>query len=374
MPTTFTVFSLGQLPVWDTTEGNATLATGNVKAALGTYGSAINPLYDSRATFSPAGTGFAGGDATAYNLDNNASNDQFSINGGPAQTFDASMIFNATITYIDGTTVNITAVVFQDSVGNTYWAPEFSANADQAAIDAKAIRSLTLTSPVYADGVSTGYNLTADRAESTPLCLCAGTMIRCPEGERLIEDLQVGDLVETLDNGAQPIRWIGKRTLSVQEIAAQEKLAPVMIAAGALGAGLPRRDLAVSRQHRICVGSRIAERMFGAQEVLIPAIKLTDMPGIYKEKGVQPVTYYHLLFDAHQVIFAEGAATESLFTGAQALLSVSEEARDEILALFPQIAATDYVPTPARELPAGKQLKKLLWRHAKNDVPLTAVH
>ena len=120
MPTTFAVFSLGQLPVWDTVEENSTVATGNVNLALQIYGSVETPLFQSIVEFSPAGTGFSGGSSTSYDLDNTVSNDQFSIDGGAAQTFDASMTFNAVITYTNGTTATITAVVFQDVDGNTY--------------------------------------------------------------------------------------------------------------------------------------------------------------------------------------------------------------------------------------------------------------
>ncbi|EBA11745.1 Hint domain-containing protein [Roseobacter sp. CCS2] len=355
------------MSIWDTQEGNTTLATGNVDDALGTYGSAGDPLFGDRVEFAPAGNGFAGGSATTYDIDNNVSNDQFSIDGGPTQTFDASMIFSATITYLDGTTENITAVVFQDTVGNTYWAPEFSDNADQDAIEAKGIQSLELLTPIYSDGASQGYNLTADREDSMPLCLTAGARITCPEGARAVEDLAVGDLVVTRDHGPQPIRWIGQRVIALDELRADPKLRPVQIIAGALGAAIPDRDLSVSRQHRVLVCSKIADRMFGKREVLVPAIKMADMPGVFLDKNCTSVTYFHLLFDQHQIIYAEGAPVESLFTGPEALKSVSPAARAEIMALFPEVAHLDYTPEPARFMPSGKLQKHLIARHVKNN-------
>ena len=57
---------------------------------------------------------------------------------------------------------------------------------------------------------------------------------------------------------------------------AYPKVQPVRILAGALGHGMPQRDLLVSRQHRMLVSSAICERMFGLEQVLVSAIK-TDV-------------------------------------------------------------------------------------------------
>ncbi len=328
MATSFTVFSLGSLPIWDTVEGNQTLATGNVNAALGTYGSAGDPLYDSRQTFAEAGAGFGGGDANTYDLNNNNSNDQFSIDGGPPQTFDASMIFNAVITYNDGTTANITAVVFQDTNGNTYWAPEFEENADQDAIEESAIQSIQLVSPIYANGFNTGYSLTGIRVDSNPLCFARGAMIACPDGPRAIENLQAGDLVLTMDNGAQPIRWIGRRTM-----AAIGKFAPVRIRAGVLGA---QETLEVSPQHRILLQGAEVELQFACPQVFAAATHLVDGDGVSVREGGE-VEYFHLLFDEHQIVWANGVASESLFLGKTGMASLDDDSIAEIQTMFPEL-------------------------------------
>ena len=104
--------------------------------------------------------------------------------------------------------------------------------------------------------------------------------------------------------------------------------------------------------------------------MLIPAIKLTALPGIYLDTTVPSVDYVHLLFERHEVIFAEDAPTESLFTGPEALKSVSEEAREEILSIFPELADLDYTPKAARLIPPGRRQKKLVERHLKNNRPL----
>jgi hypothetical protein len=331
MTTTFTVFSLGNLPIWDPAEGNQFLSTTNVNAALGTYGSAGDPLYDSRQTFSEAGNGFGGGDPDTYDLDNNVSNDQFSIDGGPPQTFDASMIYNAVITYNDGTTANITAVVFQDTNGNTYWAPEFEANADQDAIDERAIVSIELVSPIYSNGFGTGYSMFGEREESDPLCFAGGAMIACPDGPRPIEDLSVGDLVLTMDNGAQPVRWIGRRTM-----AAIGKFAPIRISAGVLGA---QETLEVSPQHRILLEGPEVELQFACPQVFAAATHLIDGDGVSVRQGGE-VEYFHLLFDEHQIVWANGVASESLLLGKIGMSTLDDASVAEIQTVFPDLDVT----------------------------------
>ncbi|WP_282121473.1 Hint domain-containing protein [Ruegeria atlantica] len=199
-------------------------------------------------------------------------------------------------------------------------------------------------------------------------CFTAGTLIRTPGGDMAIERLSAGDLVKTMDHGPQRIRWIGARKLSSQELSEKPKLRPIHIAAGALGNGLPQRNLLVSPQHRMLVRSAIAIRMFETSEILVAAHALVGVPGISVEENVQSVEYYHMLFERHEIVFAEGAPSESLFAGAEALRTVPPAARAEILELFPALATEDFVPPPARPIPSkGKQVRNMVQRHIKNS-------
>lgn len=202
------------------------------------------------------------------------------------------------------------------------------------------------------------------------ICLTRGTRILTDRGEVAVEDLSVGDLVMTRDNGLQCLRWIGRRMLDRADLARFDKLFPVRIKKGALGPQIPGRDLLVSPQHRMLVSSRIAERMFDIRDVLVPAVKLVGLPGILIDKDVPHVEYFHLLFDRHEVIFAEGAPTESLFVGPVALKSLSQDSLAEILTLFPELAERDNVPKPALPIPPGRLQKRLVERHFKNRKPL----
>lgn len=198
-----------------------------------------------------------------------------------------------------------------------------------------------------------------------PPCFTPGTHIATPNGPCAVEDLRAGDLVETLDQGAQPVAFVHARTLDETHLAAHPRHVPVRIRAGALGAGMPARDLTVSPQHRILLRSPIAQRMFGATEVLAPAAGLIDCPGIERALVFGPVRYIHVMLDHHGLLAANGAMTESLYLGANVKSDLS---RDEINA----ISATTGITTmePARVFVQGLRLKRLLERHAKNDKPL----
>ncbi|CUK05293.1 hypothetical protein RUE5091_02701 [Ruegeria denitrificans] len=205
-------------------------------------------------------------------------------------------------------------------------------------------------------------------------CFTSDTRILTRNGERPIQTLRTGDLIPTLENREQPIRWIGHRRFSRSALQTNPRLWPIRILAGALGNGLPKRDLLVSRQHRMLVQSKIAERMFDTPEVLIPAIKLTVLPGIFVDETVPEIEYFHLLFDDHQVIFAENAPTESLFTGIEALKALGADARREIFEIFPELTEMKLTPRPARYIPRGRQQAHLLERHRKNKKPLLQSH
>lgn len=202
-------------------------------------------------------------------------------------------------------------------------------------------------------------------------CFTKGTLIATPRGEVPIETLRVGDLVCTLDHGPQPIRWIGSLEVYLgRHAAGEDTLRPIRITAGALGHNLPKRDLLISRQHRMLISSKIAARMFESDKVLGAAIKLTALPGIFIDTRQRHVEYFHMMFDRHQVVFAEGAPSESLYTGVEALKAVSATSRAEILTLFPELATRSQAPTPAFPIPPSRRIKALMERHAKNNKPL----
>jgi hypothetical protein len=145
------------------------------------------------------------------------------------------------------------------------------------------------------DASGTGTLIT----ETAATCYCPGTLIATPAGERPVEALAIGDMVLTAA-GAVPIRWIGHRHYDGRFVAGNHLMLPIRIAAGALGAGVPRRDLHVSPGHGLYLDG-----------VLVPAWRLINGSSITQAPQVDAVTYIHIELDAHDIILAEGAPAES---------------------------------------------------------------
>lgn len=161
------------------------------------------------------------------------------------------------------------------------------------------------------------------------ICFTPGMHILTSHGERPVESLAVGDLVVTRDHGLRPIRWIGRHI-----VRGRGALAPVSLRG--LGAESGRKPLLVSPQHRVLFTGYRAELLFGESEVLVPARDLVDG----RDARVMPcdeVTYIHIMFDRHEVIYAEGIATESFHAGDLAVGAVAEAAREELFAIFPEL-------------------------------------
>lgn len=208
--------------------------------------------------------------------------------------------------------------------------------------------------------------INVDNTNSGWTCFTRGTMIETDRGSVAIEALRVDDLVMTRDNGLQPIRWIGSKVLTASSLAENENLRPIRIRQGALGKGIPSSDLLVSPQHRMLARSKIAQRMFGTDEVLVAAKQLCQMDGIDIAHDAEGIEYFHMLFDRHELVIANGAESESLYTGPEAIGSIGERAREEIFTLFPELRAHDYEPTAVRTLVSGRMGRKLAIRHKQN--------
>ncbi|MCA0871684.1 Hint domain-containing protein [Seohaeicola saemankumensis] len=138
------------------------------------------------------------------------------------------------------------------------------------------------------------------------MCFAAGTRISTAMGPVAVDDLWVGDRIDTLDAGAQPIRWIGRR-----HVPGHGANAPVQFAPGTIGNFAPLR---LSQQHRVLIHSPMAELMFGHCDVLVPAKSLVNGVDICLSPCPR-VEWVHLLLQDHHIVRAEGAPCETLLYG-----------------------------------------------------------
>ncbi|KAA9010440.1 Hint domain-containing protein [Histidinibacterium aquaticum] len=176
-------------------------------------------------------------------------------------------------------------------------------------------------------------------------CLTEGTLVSTPDGERRVGDLKPGDLVRTRDNGDQPVRMIHRRKLGGPSFAAQRALWPVRIAKGSMGFGLPRRDLWVSPQHRMLYAHIRIGLTFNEEAVLVRAKSLCAFfEGVEVDSGMDEVTYVHLVFDRHEIVFAEGAPTESFHSGREGLCALDGQSLSELYGLFPDLRVGEERP------------------------------
>ncbi|MBA4269786.1 MAG: hypothetical protein C0447_10260 [Methylobacterium sp.] len=131
-------------------------------------------------------------------------------------------------------------------------------------------------------------------------CLLRGTLVATPEGEVAVETLSIGDRVTTLDGTAKRIKWIGRRSYGASFARGNAKIVPVVITAGALGSNTPSRDLHVSPDHAIHLDGG-----------LVPAGLLVNGGSIRQEMNSDVIDYFHVEFEHPEVIFTNGAPTES---------------------------------------------------------------
>lgn len=169
-------------------------------------------------------------------------------------------------------------------------------------------------------------------AGDTIFCFTHGTLVDTPDGPRVIEELGVGDLVTTLGNGSQPLRWTASRPVSADEMRQFPELQPVEFATGVIGNSRP---LVVSAQHRILLNDWRAQVYFGEDEVLIPAKAMLNGTTVRQVLPTEGVSYIHLLFDRHEILLSEGALSESFHPGEAGLLALEGGQRQELERLFP---------------------------------------
>lgn len=271
-------------------------------------------------TMDPGAPPSAGTSLTAQRVDFVDNDEDGFIGTGVGDTFNGVTI---TKVWVDDTiTVNVPGVGDVSITGVTFYLS--SGPAVFTPTDGSILVDSTFVSSTYVT-ISTQTPV----GSFGPTCFTPGVLIETPDGPRLIETLKPGDLVNTLDQGAQPLMWIGRETVRAVGV-----FAPVHFAAGAIG---NTSAITVSQQHRMMVSGWQAEMYYGENEVFVAAKHLVNGKAVQIRAGGM-VDYIHLLFARHEVVIGNGVPSESYFP-AHALNCDDQAARQEITALFPEMTA-----------------------------------
>lgn len=175
---------------------------------------------------------------------------------------------------------------------------------------------------VVSEEISATMRFQADEKPGGVICFTPGTMILTPDGPRDVASLVEGDKVQTKDNGSAELLWIGTRRVTGARLQVMPALCPVRLRAGALDRDVPDAGLLVSPDHRMVLRGARARALFGADEVLVTARDLVNDHSIIFDHSVRDVTYIHMMLPQHEIVFANGVATESFHPASAAVANM----------------------------------------------------
>lgn len=178
-----------------------------------------------------------------------------------------------------------------------------------------------------------------DNTDTSPttvyICFCSGTAILTPTGYRRVEDLRIGDKVINDRGEAVAVIWAGRSTTTRRDMLADPSRRPVRIAANAIAQGVPHADLYVSAQHRMVLEHWWAELLFGEPRVMVAAAHLVGTMAEWATPD-EDVIYHHILLEKHDIVVANGAASESFQPSRRSYGGISADMRNTLDAALPQ--------------------------------------
>lgn len=189
-------------------------------------------------------------------------------------------------------------------------------------------------------------------ADITSVAFARGTRITLADGrQHAVESLAAGMKVLTRDHGAQALRWVVHRT-----VRGVGPYAPVVIPQNTLGNAA---DLALSQHQRLFIYQRGSDRLTETAEMLVRAHYLVDDEQIFVRSGGF-VDYYTLVFDRHEVIYAEGIPVESLQVSTSTLPHLAEDVVAEVDTAVPGLDHAPHAGTDADASTGAAARAKLL--------------
>jgi hypothetical protein len=197
--------------------------------------------------------------------------------------------------------------------------------------------------------------ITYQNIEQLLVCFAAGTKILTKSGEVAVEDLAADDLIRTRDHKWQSLRWIGRRDLGLGDMIAGQSAPGPDIQGRAWDRLAARGSDRLAAAPDAVLGWR-AEMISGEPEVRVAA---THLPGI-NPMPAQPIIYFHLLFDRHELVLSNGTWSESFQPAERSLSEMDAGPRDELLALLPALQAEDVYYPAARATLKSYEAKLLM--------------
>ena len=182
-------------------------------------------------------------------------------------------------------------------------------------------------------------------------CFLTGTQLLTDKGERRVEDLKIGDRLQTLDGSLEQIKWVGIQTCYTQGHNHPLRTYPIRVKAGALGPNCPIRDLYVSPDHALLV-----------EGILVNAGALENGDSIVQ---IQPTeekfVYYHIELERHNLLIADGAPAESYLPQKQDRNTFDNG--DEYTEMYPYSNMQALVPMKYPRVSSKRQLPRFIAKY-----------
>jgi Ca2+-binding RTX toxin-like protein len=175
-------------------------------------------------------------------------------------------------------------------------------------------------------------------------CFTPGSIVITARGAIPVEQVRLGDMIQTADNGMKPVIWIGRRLLNRNDLLDNPHLRPIQLKPG--GIINLERSMRVSPQHRFSTKAALL-----GQDSFVKARLLSELDPefVIRDQSFEPICYIHLMTEEHQVIFVDGCTTETFWPGPDAIRSLCEAGRRELIELFPELlVAAAHYGAPAR--------------------------
>lgn len=257
--------------------------------------------------------------------------------------------------FTPGETVTIpgSGTMFTDDIGTFVGYIEIHGTnypifSDNNAGGSLADNPLLLVVPPGFDNTILPNDLSGAVAGPMPECFVTGTHIATPTGETKVEDLKIGDQILTAEGKTIAVKWIGIQR-AFTAFRPPERLMPVRVSAGALGGGLPKRDLLVTSDHALLVDDLLINAGALVNGSTIDYVPLSEFGEFFE--------VYHVETENHDLILAEGTPAEtfidyigrSYFQNYAEYLELYGEERIIVEMDRPRISTNRLVPETVRQ-------------------------